>query len=87
MTGELTEEVRPASPANEPVANEPPGVRLARAAGELRASLEADADCWVAHPDYPFADWRYAVACEDTLLGYYEWCLVQAEQDHPDEEE
>jgi hypothetical protein len=30
-------------------------------------------DWWGEDKDFPLADWRYAVANDDTRLGYWEW--------------
>lgn len=35
-------------------------------------------------PRYPFADWKYEVANDDTVLGYTEWVLHQHEADELD---
>lgn len=37
------------------------------------------------HPNYPKSDWRYEVANDDTLLGYWEWVAMRLEVDSRDD--
>jgi hypothetical protein len=39
--------------------------------------LEAEIGITGEHVDYPLEDWRQAVAEEETISGYYEWCAMQ----------
>lgn len=32
---------------------------------------------WNQHPEFPFADWQYEVANNDTRAGYWEWVATQ----------
>lgn len=34
---------------------------------------------WGTVPNYPVADWQYAVANGDTRHGYWEWVLAEQE--------
>lgn len=36
-------------------------------------------DGWGEHPQFSMADWRAAVAAEDTRRGYWEWVVAQLE--------
>jgi hypothetical protein len=40
-----------------------------------------EAGYWWSEEDHPVADWQYAVANDDTRLGYWEWLAIQREAD------
>ena len=40
-----------------------------------------DHNWWWSDPDHPVADWQYAVANNDTRLGYWEWVAIMREAD------
>lgn len=41
-------------------------------------------DLWGACSEYPKEDWQYEVSNGDTVLGYWEWVVSQAEADGVD---
>jgi hypothetical protein len=47
----------------------------------------SDTGLWGQHLKYLRESWRYDVANNDTLLGYWDWCRHQEEADINDEEE
>jgi hypothetical protein len=36
---------------------------------------------WEDHPRYSVADWQQETQCDDTRLGYWEWCASKEDQD------
>ena len=32
---------------------------------------------WGEHPNYPVKDWQAEVQCKRTLLGYWDWVVIQ----------
>lgn len=36
-------------------------------------------DYWASHPEHPRDDWQYQVACDETLLGYWDWVRARIE--------
>lgn len=36
-------------------------------------------DAWAEHPTWPRSDWKYEVANDDTVLGYWQWVEHQIE--------
>ena len=38
-------------------------------------------DLWGECLQFPKADWKYEVENDDTILGYWEWAVHQAESD------
>lgn len=41
---------------------------------------------WGEHPEHPVAYWKYAVANDDTRLGYWPWVEARMCEDHHDTE-
>jgi len=59
--------------------NEHHECNLGPRAAEMEQWLDDNPGMWVAHNDYPVADWQYAVNNDDTRLGYREWLVSEAE--------
>jgi hypothetical protein len=54
-------------------------LRLSRE--QLQEKYEAHDSGWGSHPNYTRQDWKYAVANDDSLSGYWEWvyyCVQEA---------
>ena len=47
--------------------------------------LIAQYDYWGEHPAYPLTTWKYAIADNDTRLGYWAWVWKQMQEDEDDE--
>ena len=41
---------------------------------------------WGEHPDYPRVDWKWEVADDSTMQGYWEWCAFREAEDDIDEQ-
>lgn len=42
---------------------------------------------WNQHPKFPFIDWQYEVANNDTCAGYWEWVATQLRESDDRSEE
>lgn len=48
---------------------------------EAREFADQFGGIWGEHPDYPVESWRDEVRGDDTRLSYWDWVLVESEQD------
>ena len=49
-----------------------------------RVILQCGDNVWGACKQYPISDWQHEVENRDTILGYWEWVISQAESDEVD---